>query len=131
MDNYQLISYTKGLMNLASSLSKNIGPSYVTVKYFTKKEFENLVSRKKINIYDSNKSLKEVLNAWFNDDQIVDSIIYWLEIHLENPVNIYQSNSDFHDTLMEQELTPFSFIEDVYLVEYKNFIMCLIMGNNE
>jgi len=32
---------------------------------------------------------------------------------------------------MEQEMTPFSFIEDVYLVEYKNFIMCLIMGNNE
>ena len=50
---------------------------------------------------------------------------------IEKPVNIYQSNSDFHDTLMEQELTPFSFIEDVYLVEYKNFIMCLIMGNNE
>ena len=131
MDNYQLISYTKGLMNLASSLSKNIGPSYVTVKYFTKKEFENLVNRKKINIYDSNMTLKDILNAWFNDDKIVEALIYWLEIHLDEPTNIYQSNSDFHDTLMEQEMTPFSFIEDVYLVEYKNFIMCLIMGNNE
>ena len=131
MDNSQLISYIKGLMNLASSLSKNIGPSYVTVKYFNKKEFENLISRKKINIYDSNKSLKEVLNAWFNDKEIVEALIYWMGFYLDEPLKIDESKSDFHDTLMEQEMTNFSFIEDAYLIEYKTFVMCLIMGNNE
>ncbi len=131
MDNSQLISYIKGLMNLASSLSKNIGPSYVTVKYFNKKEFENLISRRKINITDSNKSLKEVLNEWFNDKEIVDSIIYWMNLYLDDPIHIYESKSDFHNTLMEQEMTTFSFIEDAYLIEYKTFVMCLIIGNNE
>jgi hypothetical protein len=131
MENSYLIGYIKGLMNMASSMSTAIGPSYVTVKYYTKAEYEVLIKRKQINIYESEKSLEDIFNAWFGDKKISESLLYWMGFYLDKPLHIYESDSHFTDTLMDQEATTHSFIEDVYLIEYKEFIMCLVLGNNE
>ncbi len=118
MEKEYLSSYISGLTSLASSLSKNIGPSFVVTRYYKKNELK---------IKKSNKTLKDYLKAWFQDSKIEESLYYWITLKVGEPIQVYTVEED---SFPKDEI-PFYFLEDLFFVEFKDLTVCFLLGNNE
>lgn len=133
--------YVTGLTNMASSLSKNIGLSYVEVDCFDKdnykKEFSKYYEIKEddVKLVESNLTMKDVLLAWFGKEEsnITDSLLYWIERDSGKSIKVYEYTNNLHELLSRSDggLSEFYFVEDIYFIEFDKVIMCFILGNNE
>ena len=121
---------------MASSISKNIGPSLVDSVCFDKKDFEN--EFKKFYELKSNIKLKlekenyeEKLMSWFDDKKIVESIIYLTKINSNEKV--YIANKEIIEELSgySRGVSGFYTVEDIFFIEEKDEIIVFILGNNE
>ena len=128
--------YLEGLLNIASSLSKNIGPSYIKVDCYEKKTFkENFckkykIEKKELNLIKSTESLETALLDWIQDQKIVESVLYWFNIKLRKEKTIYQSDEKLISILDEKQRDFYS-LEDLFFVECDQFIFVFLLGNNE
>ena len=127
--------YLTGLFHLASSLSTNMGPSYINVDIFKKRIFEKEFKKHykviiKDELVEDNINLKDLLNYLFNDDKIEDSLLYWIYLYLDKEKKIYtlKENSKVLDNIKN---SGFYTTEDVYFIEFNDNIVCLLLGNNE
>lgn len=139
MNSRDIDFYLRGIMNMASSASKSIGPSYVEVECYDKDEFLEEFKknyRVTINIEELEKTdnnLKNVIGNWFyNEEKIAESIDYWFNLHLDNIENIYVPSVDTINEIEENKVNSYFYIiEDLIFVELKDKIIVFILGNNE
>ena len=121
MNNDYIEGYLKGLMHISSSISKNIGPSYIEVYCYDKKDLIE-----KYSISPTALSLENKLKEWLQDKQLIENLLYWINNLLNEELKIY-------DVINEIDInyTPFTFIEDSFVLETKNYMILFILGNNE
>ena len=66
-------SYVDGLVNMASSCSKYMGPSYMHAICFNKKDYINdfkdfyHIKKEKVELIETNMSLKDFIQTFFGD----------------------------------------------------------------
>lgn len=131
-----LSSYLEGIFNMASSISKSIGCSYIKVDAYNKDTFEgdfkqNYKLKENINLIETSNSLKTTLLDWFqNEENIVESITYWFNLKSLEIKNIYLSEEKLVSILNEKKMDFYN-LEDLFFVEYKNIIFVFLLGNNE
>lgn len=133
--------YITGLTNMASSLSKNIGPSFVEVDCFDKdnykKEFAKYYEIKEgdIKLVESNLTMREILLEWFGEEEsnITDSLLYWIKRDSGKSLKVYEYTNNLDELLSRSDggLSQFYIVEDIYFIEFDEVVMCFILGNNE
>ena len=135
MNKEQLIDYLNGLFQMASSLSEYIGPSYIKVDCYLKEEFKEKFrdnyNLKEVNIEKSSKNIEAALLDWFGlDKRIIESILYWLNMNYIKIKSIYYLSEDLLNNLNTQQ-KDFYFLEDIIIAESEEYIIVLLLGNNE
>ena len=133
--------YITGLTNMATSLSKNIGPSYVVVDCFDKdnykKEFAKYYEIKEgdIKLVESNLTMREILLEWFGEEEsnITDSLLYWIKRDSGKSLKVYEYTNNLDELLSRSDggVSEFYIVEDIYFIEFNEVMMCFILGNNE
>ncbi len=130
-------SYLEGLLNMASSLSKNIGPSYIKVDCYLKEDFKEQLSKyykvpiDKINLLKTNETLESALSNWFgNENKIIESITYWFNLKVKGAKVIYYSEEELKNILDNKQM-DFYCLDDLFFVESKEYIFVFQLGNNE
>lgn len=127
MNKLYLSAYLDGLLNMASSLSKSIGPSAISVNCYEKKEFSKEF---KIDYSPTLLTYKEKLEEWFIDDQYaVESILYWTNRYVKDIKKIYTVNYDDLDLFKKHN--PYYTIEDIFILETTKYLITFVIGNNE
>lgn len=133
----ELTCYIDGLITMASSLSKKISHSGIYTTCFKNKNFkEELYKHYKLslnNLIKENQTLKEILSLYL-EENLVNSLIDLLEHDLGKEINIstIQNKEELEKlSCFKGGKVPFYFVEEFYIVEYKDYFLCLIMGNNE
>ena len=131
-----LSSYLEGITNMASSISKSIGYSYVKVDAYDKKTFQEEFKKyyhlkEDIKLIETSKSFESALLDWFQDEQkIVESITYWFHLKTNEDPKVYLSEEELVSTLDEKRM-DFYTLDDLFFVECKNYIFVFLLGNNE
>ena len=130
-------SYLEGILNMASSLSKNIGPSYIKVDCYLKEDFKEQLSKyykvpiDKINFLKTNETLESALSNWFgNENKIIESITYWFNLKVKGAKVIYYSEEELKNILDNKQM-DFYCLDDLFFVESKEYIFVFQLGNNE
>lgn len=133
--------YITGLTHMASSLSKNIGPSFVEVDCFDKdnykKEFAKYYEIKEgdIKLVESNLTMREILLGWFGEEEsnITDSLLYWIKRDSGKSLKVYEYTNNLDELLSRSDggVSEFYIVEDIYFIEFDEVVMCFILGNNE
>ena len=127
MNKNVLSAYLDGLMNMASSLSKSIGPSFVSVNCYDKEEFSK---EYKIDYSLTSLSYKDKLEEWFIDDKnTIESILYWTKRYIKEIKKIYTIKNADLDKFKKDN--PLYFVEDVFIIETTNYMITFVLGNNE
>ena len=127
MKDEYLGSYLNGLMNMASSNSKYIGPSSVEVDCFKKEEFNKYY---KIDISPTTLTFEEQIKEWFGDDKkVIESIIYWTNNKIKDDKKIYHVNDKDYELF--RKYNPFYSIDDIFVLETKDYLITYVLGNNE
>ena len=133
--------YITGLTHMASSLSKNIGPSFVEVDCFDKNNFDEEfaksydIKKEDVKLRESKYTMKDILLSWFGKDEtnITDSLLYWIEFDSGKAIKVYEYTNNLDELLSRSEggVSNFYFVEDIYFIEFDTVIMSFILGNNE
>ena len=123
--NNGLSSYINGLVNMISSVSKKIGYSFIEGYCLLKDDFkEEFCNNFKIKDF----KLEEVNNNYLSDyieDDLIENLLYWLHIRIGKEIKYYTiDNLDLKNTL-------FYIVDDIVVIEYDKYMVCLIIGNNE
>ena len=134
--------YISGLFNMASSMSKKIGYSYIQADCFEKKNYKKKFTEMyeipeedfKLEEYSNNLEtlLKDLLG---NDKDLIEGLIHWLSISSGTVKKIYTITED--DKSREyigaehNGYGPFYFCEDLYFIETDRMVVCLLIGNDE
>lgn len=131
-----LSSYLEGITNMASSISKSIGHSYVKVDAYNKNTFQEEFKKyyhlkEDIKLIETNKSLESTLLDWFqNEEKIVESITYWFHLKTNAEPKVYLSEEELV-SILDEKRKDFYFLDDLFFVECKNYIFVFLLGNNE
>ena len=131
-----LSSYLEGITNMASSISKSIGHSYVKVDAYDKNIFQEEFKKsyhlkEDIKLIETSKTLKTALLDWFQkEDKIVDSITYWFHLKTNEDPKVYLPEEKLV-TILDEKRLDFYFLDDLFFVECKNYIFVFLLGNNE
>lgn len=131
-----LSSYLEGICNMASSISKSIGYSYIKVDAYNKlsfqEEFKKYYKLKEdINLIKTSKSLQATLLDWFQEEEkIVESITYWFHLKTNEEPKVYLSEEELITTLDKKRMDFYN-LEDLFFVECKDIIFVFLLGNNE
>ncbi|MBR2833920.1 MAG: hypothetical protein IKE75_05850 [Bacilli bacterium] len=135
----EFTAYINGLLDMASSVSKKMSYSYMRADCFNlsgyKKDFLKYykISLEKLEIVKVSESLKNIFSLFFDDD-ILNNLLYLIKRDTGDEVNIYTvDDSDFLDGLSCFKVGSFPFytVEVVYLVEFWEYMICFVIGNNE
>ena len=130
-----LSSYLEGICNMASSISRSIGYSYIKVDAYDKSSFQedlkkNYQLKEDINLIETSNSLEATLLNWFQEEKIVESITYWFNLKINENPKVYLSEEKLVTTLDEKRMDFYN-LEDLFFVECKNIIFVFLLGNNE
>ncbi len=133
--------YLSGMMNLASSLSTWIGPSYIEVECYEKEQaLSNLIKdyhlpKEEYKMEEVKESFKDLLKELLGDDKkLIESIDYWINFNIGEPIKIKTpTNRQIIDKLGRSEggNSPFYIVDNLYWIEFQEYILFFIIGNNE
>ena len=127
-------SYISGLVNMASSCSKQIGLSYVEADCFAirdyKIEFEKTYKfKEKLVLEELNQTFEELLKDIFGDDKkLIEGLIHWIELTAGKANKVLTVNKSIIERLSN---IPFYFLEDLFIIECEKMVICLLIGNDE
>ena len=127
--------YLEGLLNMASSESKYIGPSYIKVDCYKKKEFKQNFCKfykikEELKLIETNDSLDTTLLTWLGSKEIVENVCYWISIKNPGDKKVYKSEEKIV-TLLDNQQKDFYSLEDLFFLETKEYIYVFLLGNNE
>lgn len=134
--------YISGLVNMASSVSKYMGCSFMDATCFKKKDFLNSFSyfynidKKDIKIHETSITLEEFIKNYFGDNkELIDGLSFWISLKTGDLIHIYELDDDCKlcDLLSNSGYgkTPFYCVDDVIIIEFKKMTIAFIVGNNE
>ena len=134
-------SYVSGLTNMASSMSLDIGPSFVEADCFDLDNYlEDFlkyyeIKDNNIKLVESNSSLKDIFYEFFGENKkIISSLTYWIELHFGKYEHIYTvEEAKLYEYLSRSDggVSSFYIVEDLYFVEFSDKVLCFMIGNNE
>ena len=130
-------SYVSGLVNMASSCSKQIGLSYVDADCFElkdyKKEFSKIyeINENELILEDLNLSFGEFLTNLFGENKdLIEGLIHWINFNIGKPNKLLTlKDNNILDKLSKD--SPFYFLEDIFFIECEKIVICLLIGNDE
>ena len=130
-------SYVSGLVNMASSCSKQIGLYYVDADCFElkdyKKEFSKIykINENELILEDLNLSFGEFLTNLFGENKdLIEGLIHWINFNIGKPNKLLTlKDNNILDKLSKN--SPFYFLEDVFFIECEKIVICLLIGNDE
>ena len=133
-------SYMNGLIDMASGISKSMGPSSISAFCFSKRNFMKRFKKffeidGDFELVDSNDSFDVILYDWFKNDSVVSELLYLIFNELGD-IERFLTSSDncyLYDVLSSESggLSGFYFVEEVFFAEFHDYIVCFIVGNNE
>ena len=131
--------YRSGIMNMVSSVSSNVNPSYIEVECFDLKNYKQefakyyKIDETKIKLKKTNYDLKQMLSTWNIENDLIESILYWISLKIGKCEAVYEMDKDLCNLLSWSEggKSPFYIVDDAYFVEIENYMLCFILGNNE
>ena len=130
--------YVSGLVKMASTGSKYLGPSYVDAYCFDnkdyKKDFSSFFKIGDIKLEETTITDKDLFTKLFENEKVVESLIHWLNILDGKYTKIYSLEDESTiDSLsgFSGGLTMFYTVEEVYFLEYNSITIVLIVGNDE
>ncbi|MBQ3460892.1 MAG: hypothetical protein IJH14_09500 [Solobacterium sp.] len=138
---YGYQEYAKGLMNLASSMSAWMGPSFCDAYCYLPEEFEAEFIRdmrmKKMPAYEEcPDSDRDTFVELFGKEekQLLDGLQYWLNFELgpfEKAYRIVDEEKLLNRMDGNRNNTRFFFLETIRILKYRKVILVLVCGNNE
>ncbi|MBP5207117.1 MAG: hypothetical protein J6330_01520 [Clostridia bacterium] len=141
MDAKNCASYLRGLFDAASSVSVWMGPSYVYVAVFDNASFADgfreLFRFGEDELEDSELTSEALLREWFGDEDANDKkLVRALSYHIEKRLGKAQSvriAKEKHLTRLENKNSPvpFTSVEDMAVIRFAEYTVCLVTGNNE
>ena len=135
-------SYVDGLVNMASSCSEYMMPSYMRAICFKKKDFKKSfcnfykIPEKELEIIETSLTLKDfIIQSFGNNKEIIEGLTHWLHIEAGDPKKILTvpNNSKVLNLLSGSDggISGFYFVEDIYFIEFNKMVICFIIGNDE
>ena len=135
-------SYVDGLVNMASSCSEYMMPSYMRAICFKKKDFKKSfcnfykIPEKELEIIETSLTLKDfIIQSFGNIKEIIEGLTHWLHIEAGDPKKILTvpNNSKVLNLLSGSDggISGFYFVEDIYFIEFNKMVICFIIGNDE
>lgn len=138
----ELECYLNGLLDTASSVSVQMGRSYVRALVFDnagfEEEFRKTVKLELNGAVDhACASFADFICEWFGnengmDKKISSSLIYHIEGVLGQPEKLLLLNEKCFSAFEKRNSpVPFTFVENAAAVEFEKYTVCFVMGNNE
>ncbi len=137
----RLSNYLSGIMNLASSLSTWIGPSYIEVECYQKEDALSTllkdyhVPKEEYEWEEVKISFMDLLQEILGKDQkLLESIHYWINFHIGEPIKITTPKDNkllYKMSGSEGGNSPFYIVDNLYWIEFKDYMVFFIIGNNE
>ena len=128
--------YLTGLLNMASSLSDYIGPSYIKVNCYEKKNFKKefseiyKINKEELNLIETENSIETTLLDWFQDKKMVDSITYWFNVTIRGDKKVYLAEDKLVN-ILDSKRNDFYSLDNLFFVECKKYMFVFLLGNNE
>ena len=134
-------AYLSGVVEMASSYSKYMGPSYMTAICFDLKNpledfkrFYNIKEDIKVNKVET--SYHELLITLLgNDKNLIDTVEHWTRVRIGEVQEIYtiEENSNLLNLLSGSDggLSPFYIVDDIYFVKFNKMFVVFMIGNDE
>ena len=141
MENTGLGSYLRGLLDLASSLSVWMGPSYVVPVVFENETFGEDLKKycglDEESLQPSGLSFGDFTYLLFGyedkaDKNVSDTLMYFIKKKFGEPSRIRLLKEDCFD-IIEKKSSPFPFTaaEEAAAVEFEKYTVFFVTGNNE
>lgn len=135
-------SYITGLMNLASSVSSWMGPSFCDAYCYDPEDFEEEfaedigLKREDIRLQEWDGSEKDILRELFGseEEKMIASLQYWISMKIGREVQtcLLENENELTDKLDgNRNNTRFFFLERIFIIRHEKAILVLISGNNE
>lgn len=135
-------SYVDGLVNMASSCSEYMMPSYMRAICFKKKNYKKAfcnfykIPEKELEIIETSLTLKDfIIQSFGNIKEITEGLTHWLHIEVGDSKKILTvpDSSKVLNLLSGSDggISGFYFVEDIYFIEFDKMIVCFIIGNDE
>ena len=135
--------YINGLTNMASSCTKQMGPSYMKAVCFDKKNYiESFkdyynIPNEKVSLTETAMTLKDFLECFFGKNkEIIEGLMHWIHINAgdaKKVLTIEDENRDLIETLSGSDggISGFYILEDIYFIEFDKMVICFTIGNDE
>ena len=134
-------AYLSGVVEMASSYSKYMGPSYMTAICFDLKnpleDFKRFYDIKEdIKVNKVETSYHELLITLLgNDKDLIDTVEHWTRVRIGEVQEIYtiEENSNLLNLLSGSDggLSPFYIVDDIYFVKFNKMFVVFMIGNDE
>ena len=138
-----LRGYLNGITELASQCSEWVGRSTVSVDVYTPEDFlerfrKNYRIRKPVTPVESPETFKQTLVQWLGATpyRLCDHVVGIIEYELGKAKRVLRAADEktLIDELSACEHSGFGayyFTEDVFFVEFEDYMLVFLMGNNE
>lgn len=131
--------YINGLVDMAASVSSKIGRSYIRAISLDKKKYlkefaESIKYKDDIVLKEvEDKKLIDILNDWLGDEHLLaTNLNYYITSSIGEEKKIYKPKDEkLIEKLSCRSWGYFYFYEDIYFVEFKDYMICFMVGNNE
>ncbi|MBR2678816.1 MAG: hypothetical protein IKE63_05315 [Bacilli bacterium] len=134
-------NYVSGLVNMASSVSKYIGPSYLQADCYELKDYVDdfcamyEIPKDIVHLEEYKHSLEELLKSILGTSEgLIEGLLHWLHREIGEVKKIYTVPDNKVLELIGAETGgygPFYFCEDLYFIETDKMVLCLLLGNDE
>jgi len=134
-------AYLSGVVEMASSYSKYMGPSYMTAICFDLKnpleDFKRFYDIKEdIKVNKVETSYHELLITLLgNDKDLIDTVEHWTRVRIGEVQEIctIEENSNLLNLLSGSDggLSPFYIVDDIYFVKFNKMFVVFMIGNDE
>lgn len=135
-------NYISGLFNMASSVSKTIGASYIQADCFEKKNYKSSfltmyeIPEDIFHLEEYNNDLEHLLKDLLgNNKDLIEGLLHWLHMEIGDVKKIFTLPEDTKVLEFIGAETggygPFFFCDDLYFVETDRMVVCILIGNDE
>ena len=126
-------AYINGVISLAKEQSDNLKQSEITIELYPKEDYEDKINKihrvEDIPLRELNQNLEASLNDWLSDSKAVACTSRLLERELGKTKKIYTIQNRSLDEVFKKN-KPYFYIEDILIIEFNDYYLWIILGNN-
>ena len=130
-----LEAYIDGIISLAKEQAHNLKRSDISIELYWKDDYKDKLFKnhhiEEIPVRELEQTLNAALNDWFFNNDIVTCIVKLLEKEMDPAKKIYTTQWGIDlDTLFDKN-KPFYNIEDLLMIEFSEYILVIVLGNEK